>query len=189
MRVDREDNIWTTDVSAHTVTKTSQAGKVLLVLGSRGQAGGWTVGAASGLLHEPNDIAFGPGGEMFVVQGHGKGEPRVLRFSPTGTLTAAWGERGKAAGQFDIPHSIVVDRAGLVYVADRQNRRVQIFEAGGRFVREWTFAGLQRIRGTDPKTRRRRPGHRGHRTARKGARRVRRGALPDAGSRRRDLRR
>jgi DNA-binding beta-propeller fold protein YncE len=142
MRVDGAGNIWTTDVAAHTVTKMSPRGEVLLELGKAGAAGSWSPGAASGLLSEPNDVFPSTTGDVFVVQGHGKGEPRVLRFDQKGTLVASWGQRGSGPGQFDIAHSVVVDAKGLVYVADRQNRRVQIFDVNGKYQREWKFAGL-----------------------------------------------
>jgi DNA-binding beta-propeller fold protein YncE len=142
MRIDPEGNIWTTDVSGHTVTKMSAAGDVLLTLGTRGQSGNWDEAAGTRLLFEPADIGFGPGGDVFVVQGHGRGDGRVLRFDRSGRLLRSWGGKGSADGQFDQPHSIVIDRQGMVYVADRENRRVQIFDTDGRFIKSWKFAGL-----------------------------------------------
>jgi DNA-binding beta-propeller fold protein YncE len=142
MRVDRGGNIWTADDRGHTVTKMSPEGRVLLVLGVRDRAGEWDEAAGSRLFNQPTDIAFGPTGDVFVTQGHGQGVPRVLRFDATGRFITSWGGLGKEPGQFDIAHSVVVDATGLVYVADRQNRRVQIFDADGRFLRAWTFAGL-----------------------------------------------
>jgi DNA-binding beta-propeller fold protein YncE len=94
------------------------------------------------LLNEPNDIGFAPNGDVFVVQGHGRGEPRVLRFDKAGKFVTSWGGLGTGPGQFDIAHSVVVDAKSLVYVADRQNRRVQIFVASGKYVKEWKYAGL-----------------------------------------------
>src|SRR5262245_342726 len=84
LRLDREGNIWTTDVNGHTVTKMSPNGEVQLTLGTKGQAGDWNEAASSRLLNEPNDLAFGPGGEIFLVEGHGNGEGRVLKFDKTG---------------------------------------------------------------------------------------------------------
>lgn len=81
-------------------------------------------------------------GDIFVVEGHGRAEPRVLRFDKTGTFIKSWGGKGTGPGQFDIAHSIVIDRTGLVYVADRQNRRIQIFDTDGKFIKEWKYAGL-----------------------------------------------
>src|SRR5262245_3267397 len=142
MRLDPQGNIWTTDVNGHTVTKMSPHGDVLMTLGVKGQAGDWNEGAGSQLLNEPNDLAFGRGGEIFLVQGHGNGEGRVLKFDKTGKLLKSWGGKGTGAGLFDLAHSVVVDAKGLVYVADRQNRRVQVFDDNGTFVKEWKFAGL-----------------------------------------------
>jgi DNA-binding beta-propeller fold protein YncE len=142
LRLDAEDNIWTTDVNANTVTKMSPEGEVLLVLGTKGQAGSWDEAAGSRLLNQPNDVAIGPEGDVFVVQGHGVGDPRVLRFDRTGKFLKAWGGKGTGPGQFDIAHSVVVDARGFVYVADRQNRRVQVFDVNGKFIKEWKYAGL-----------------------------------------------
>jgi DNA-binding beta-propeller fold protein YncE len=141
-RLDPQGNLWTTDVNGHTVTKLSPRGEVLLTMGVKGQAGEWNEAANSRLLNEPTDLAFGSAGEIFILQGHGRGEPRVLKFDRNGKLTKSWGGQGTGPGQFDTSHSIVVDAKGLVYVADRQNRRVQIFDGNGKYVKEWKFAGL-----------------------------------------------
>jgi DNA-binding beta-propeller fold protein YncE len=142
MRIDAEDNIWTTDVNAHTVTKMNPQGEVQLVLGTKGQGGEWNEAAGARLLNEPNDVAIGPAGEIFVVQGHGRADPKVLKFDKKGAFLTSWGGKGTGPGQFDTAHSIIVDGKGLVYVADRQNRRVQIFDLGGKYIKEWKFAGL-----------------------------------------------
>jgi sugar lactone lactonase YvrE len=142
MRLDSQGNIWTTDVVSHTVTKMSPDGKVLMTLGVKGQAGDWNEASNSHLLNEPNDLAIASSGDFYVVQGHGSGEPRVLKFDKSGKLLKSWGGKGTGPGQFDIAHSIVIDAKGLLYVADRQNRRVQIFDADGKYIKEWKFAGL-----------------------------------------------
>lgn len=141
-RLDAEGNLWTTDVNGHTVTKLSPKGDVLLTMGVKGKAGDWNEAANSRLLNEPTDLAFGAAGELFILEGHGRGEPRVLKFDKSGKLTKTWGGQGTAPGQFDTAHSIIVDRRGLVYIADRQNRRVQIFDGDGKYLKEWKFAGL-----------------------------------------------
>jgi len=138
MRLDPEGNIWTTDVNGHTVTKMNPDGKVLLTIGKKGQAGD----ASAGLLNEPTDLTVNAAGEVFVLVGHGRGEPRLVKFDSTGTLMTSWGGTGTGPGQFDTPHSIVVDQAGLLYVADRQNRRVQIFDEDGKYIKEWAYKGL-----------------------------------------------
>jgi DNA-binding beta-propeller fold protein YncE len=141
MRIDADGNIWTTDVNGHTVTKLTPNGDVLLTLGTRGQAGGWDEAAGTRLLFEPADVAFAPNGDVFVVQGHGRGEGRILKFDRTGKFLESWGGNGKAEGQFDQPHSLLVYQNQL-YVADRENRRVQIFDLDGKFIKAWPFKGL-----------------------------------------------
>ena len=138
MRLDAGGNIWTTDVNGHTVTKMSPDGDVLMTIGTHEQAGV----PADGLLNEPTDLTINAEGEIFVLVGHGRGEPRVVKFNSEGELMTSWGGQGTGPGQFDTPHSIVVDDAGLLYVADRQNRRVQIFTAGGAFVEQRPYKGL-----------------------------------------------
>ena len=94
------------------------------------------------LLEEPTDLYVGLEDEIFVLVGHGQGVPRVLKFASDGSLIKSWGEPGTGPSQFDTPHSIVVDAEGLVYVADRQNRRVQIFDSEGTYIKEWAYKGL-----------------------------------------------
>ena len=142
LRIDRAGNIWTTDVAGHTVTKMNPRGEVQLVLGVKGQSGEWNEAAKTRLLNEPTDVGFGPSGDIFVTTGHGQAVPRVMRFDRNGTFIRSWGGKGAAPGQFDVAHSVVVDGKGLVYVADRQNRRVQIFDVDGNFIKTWPFAGL-----------------------------------------------
>ena len=138
LRLDPSGNIWTTDVNGHTVTKMSPDGHVLLTIGTRGQAGE----PDQGLLNEPTDLTINAAGDVYVLVGHGRGEPRVLKFTGDGAFVKAWGGQGTAPGQFDTIHSIVVDQEGLLYVADRQNRRVQIFDGDGTYIKEWAYKGL-----------------------------------------------
>ncbi len=142
MRVDPDGNIWTTDVSGHTVRKMGPDGEVLMTLGEHGEAGEWGEAESSGRLMEPTDLAFGLEGEVYVIIGHGQGPPAVLKFDSAGTLLTTWGSQGTGPGEFDTPHSIVVDSEGLVYVADRQNRRVQIFDEDGTYISERQYKGL-----------------------------------------------
>ena len=186
MRIYSAGNIWTTDVNGHTVTKMSPDGNVLLTLGTKGQAGNWDEAAGTRLFNEPNDIGFAPNGDVFVVQGHGRGDPRVLRFDKTGKFLKSWGGLGKENGQFDLAHSVVIDAKGLVYVADRQNRRVQISDMDGKFIKAWAFALCRslprpgsadvsgdRLCGTDSEARCERQGPGGNGSAWQGPRRVR----------------
>src|SRR5579885_1256493 len=144
LRIDREGNIWATDVSAHFVVKLSPQGEVLLTLGTKGQAGEWNEAAQSHRFNEPNDVAIADNGDIFVVQGHtpGRGDPRVLKFNKDGRFLKTWGGKGTEPGKFEVAHGIAVDAKGLLWVADRENQRIQVFDQDGGFVREIKYAGL-----------------------------------------------
>ena len=143
LKIDKDGNIWATDVGAHTVMKISPQGQVLLTLGTKGQRGAWD--ASTQLLNEPNDIAIGSNGDLFVVQGHtpgAMGDPRVLKFDKNGKFIKSWGGKGKEPGKFDVAHGIAIDAKGLLWVTDRENQRMQVFDTDGKFVRELKYAGL-----------------------------------------------
>jgi DNA-binding beta-propeller fold protein YncE len=145
LRFDADGNIWVSDVGAHIVVKMSPAGQTLLTLGVKGEPGVWDEAAGSRRLNQPNDVAFGRGGEVFVVQGHtpgADGDPRVLKFDRTGRFIKSWGGKGKTPGKFEVAHGIAIDAKGLLWVTDRENQRIQIFDADGGFVREIKYAGL-----------------------------------------------
>ncbi len=142
LRIDGDGNLWITDVRRHTAAKLTPDGEVLMTLGVPDQAGMWDEAAGERFLSEPNDIAFGPAGEIFIAQGHGNGEPGVLKFDKDGKFLRYWGGQGTGVGQFDIAHSIVVDSRGQVHVADRENQRVQVFDLDGNPIRQSSYAGL-----------------------------------------------
>jgi len=145
LRFDRDGNIWVTDVGSHIVVKLNRQGQVLLTLGVKGEAGAWDEATGSRRLNQPNDVAFGRGGEIFVVQGHtpgASGDARVLKFDASGRFIKSWGGKGKAPGQFEVAHGIAIDAKGLLWVMDRENQRIQIFDADGVFVKELKYAGL-----------------------------------------------
>jgi sugar lactone lactonase YvrE len=145
LRFDADGNIWVSDVGAHIVVKMNPAGQTLLTLGVKGEPGVWDEAAGSRRLNQPNDVAFGRGGEVFVVQGHtpgADGDPRVLKFDRTGRFIKSWGGKGKTPGKFEVAHGIAIDAKGLLWVTDRENQRIQIFDADGGFVREIKYAGL-----------------------------------------------
>jgi DNA-binding beta-propeller fold protein YncE len=142
--IDSGDNIWVTDVGAHVVVKFSPEGQVLLTLGTKGKAGEWS--GESHLLNQPNDIAMNSDGDLFLVEGHtpglGRGDARVLKFDREGNFIKTWGGKGTGPGQFNVAHGIAVDSHGLLWVADRENQRIQIFDADGNYIREIKVAGL-----------------------------------------------
>lgn len=142
IRVDPDGNVWITDLGDHRVLKFSRDGGLIFELGERGRPGN-----TEGHFNRPADIAFGPNGDVYVVdQGEdeerpGLGDPRVVRISPDGTYLGQWGAPGHGPGEFHFPHSIAVDSRGTVYVSDRENNRVQLFDPEGGFLREWTHLG------------------------------------------------
>ena len=145
LHIDRDGNIWVTDVGAHVVLKLSQQGQVLLTLGVKGEAGEWNEAAQSRRLNQPTDVVIARNGDIFVTQGHtpgAMGDPRVLRFDRSGKFIATWGGKGKEPGKFDVAHGIAIDAKGLLWVVDRENQRIQIFDADGKFIRELKYAGV-----------------------------------------------
>ena len=141
LRVDADDNIWATDTGSHIVVKMSARGRILMVLGIKGNAGEWHQAGHLRCFNEPNDVAFGRAGEIYVTQGHGKGESRVLKFDADGSFLGTWGGEGSGPGQFNVPHSIITDAKGLLYIADRSNQRIQVFDADGKYLRESSHPG------------------------------------------------
>lgn len=145
LRIDRDGNLWATDVGGHTVMKISPQGQVLLTLGTKGQAGAWDEAAGTRLLNQPNDVAIAASGDIFVAEGHtpgAMGDPRVLKFDTSGKFITSWGGKGKEPGKFEVAHGIGIDAGGLVWVADRENQRIQVFDQNGTFVRQMKYAGL-----------------------------------------------
>jgi len=113
------------------VFKFSPDGKVLLTLGKPGGA------AAPDYFYQPNDVVTAPNGDIFVAEGHGAGNNRILKFDKTGKFIKEWGKLGTAPGEFDQPHALAMDSRGRLFVGDRNNNRVQIFDQDGKFIAEW----------------------------------------------------
>ncbi len=142
LRVDSKGFIWATSVSesfrggkGHQVFKFSPEGQLLLTLGSPDVAGD-----GANTFNGPSDVAVAPNGDFYVSDGYGNS--RVVKFSETGQFLKAWGRKGTAAGQFNLPHSIVMDSRGRILVGDRENERVQVFDAEGNFIDQWTGLGF-----------------------------------------------
>ncbi len=132
LRIDAGGNVWLTDVGRHTVTKHSpDDGRVLLTLGVAGEPG-----CDEKHFFKPTDIAFAPNGDLFVSDGYGNA--RIVHFDKDGRFIHAWGELGTKPGCFSIPHNIVCDSHSHVYVADRNNARVQVFDAQGNLLDVWS---------------------------------------------------
>lgn len=134
LRIDADDNLWTTDDGSHLVLKLDPSGDVLLVLGriNTGAEANW-------LFNKPADVAFGKNGDIYVADGYGNS--RVVKFDRDGNYLKAWGKYGTGVGEFNLPHTVAVDNQGRVYVGDRENQRIQIFDSDGKFIQEWTGIG------------------------------------------------
>jgi sugar lactone lactonase YvrE len=145
LRIDREGNLWATDVGGHVVVKLDRQGQALLTIGTKGEAGEWNEAAGSRKLNQPNDVVIAANGDVFVAQGHTPGpggDARVLKFDKTGKFIKSWGGKGSGPGQFQVAHGIAIDAKGLLWVADRENQRIQVFNQDGAFVREVKYKGL-----------------------------------------------
>jgi sugar lactone lactonase YvrE len=145
LKIDRDGNLWATDVGAHIVVKLNPAGQVLLTIGTKGEAGEWNEAAGSRKLNQPNDVAIAPNGDIFIAQGHtpgARGDARVLKFDKDGRFIKSWGGKGKEPGQFEVAHGITFDSKGLLWVMDRENQRIQVFDTNGTFMREQKYKGL-----------------------------------------------
>ncbi|MGD8282220.1 MAG: peptidyl-alpha-hydroxyglycine alpha-amidating lyase family protein [Gemmatimonadota bacterium] len=132
--VDADGNVWATDQRGHQVFEWSPDGRLLMTLGERGQAGD-----PPARLNEPTDVAVAPNGDVFVTEGHSfaSGVNRVSKFRPDGTFVKSWGGTGSAPGEFNVPHTIAFDSEGRVFVGDRANNRIQIFDQDGNFLDVW----------------------------------------------------
>jgi streptogramin lyase len=113
------------------VFKFSPDGKVLLTLGKPGGA------ASPDYFYQPNDVVTAPNGDIFVSEGHGAGNNRVLKFDKTGKFIKEWGKLGTGPGEFDQPHALAFDSRGRLFVGDRNNNRVQVFDQDGKFIQEF----------------------------------------------------
>ena len=134
IRIDPQGAIWVVDNDTHQVLKMDRSGRVRMVMGRKGQSG-----EAPDLFNRPTDVAFASDGSFYVSDGYVNS--RVAKFSADGAFITAWGRKGTAPGQFDLPHTVVVGPDGRVYVGDRENYRLQVFDADGGFIEQWTEVG------------------------------------------------
>lgn len=145
LKIDASGNLWATDVGGHVVVKLDKQGRVLLTLGTKGQAGEWSEAAGSRKLNQPTDIAVADNGDVFISQGHTpgpNGDPGVLKFDKDGKFLTSWGGKGAEPGKFQVAHGLALDARGQLWVMDRENQRIQVFTQDGTFVKQMKYAGL-----------------------------------------------
>lgn len=138
-----DDGVYCADDFSHVVEKYTPEGKFLFRLGTKGRPSDTgvinndhrTIRRVGAPFNLPTNVALAPGGEIYVSDGYGN--CCVHKFSPDGRLLLSWGTPGGGPGQFRVPHGIAVNRDGLVFVADRENSRIQIFSPTGKFLHEW----------------------------------------------------
>jgi hypothetical protein len=131
LHIDPWDNVWVTDFARHLVLRFDPAGKVTLTLGVDGKAG-----CDSTHFNQPTHTLVLPSGEFFVADGYVNS--RIVKFSPQGRFIKAWGIRGTGRGEFHTPHVLALGPDGRLYVSDRENSRVQIFDLEGNLLEMWS---------------------------------------------------
>jgi len=130
IKFDAQGMVWLADIGNHLVMQFTPEGKLLKTLGTRG-----VPGADGSHFNQPTDMAITPDGQVFVSDGYGNN--RVVHFDREGRYVKSWGKLGTAPGEFSLPHAIALDSKGRLYVADRNNARVQVFDQSGKFLDEW----------------------------------------------------
>lgn len=136
LRIDRQNNVWITDRELHQVLKFTQDGKLLMELGTKGVPGDNDSKVA---LNGPADVVVGPNGDIFVADGEST-NTRIVKYSKDGKFLKMWGTKGSEPGQLLVPHSIVMDSRGRLYVANRGNKRIEIFDQEGAYLGQITNA-------------------------------------------------
>jgi hypothetical protein len=127
-----DDSLYMTDDGGHCVRKCTPEGKVLFEIGIPGKPAAFMSGEP---FNRCTHTALSPTGEIYVSDGYGNA--RVHKYSPDGKLLLSWGESGTEPGQFNLVHNICADADGWVYVADRENHRVQVFDGNGKYETQW----------------------------------------------------
>ncbi len=147
VRIDKDDNIWAVDKGSDMIIKFNQAGRVMMVFGRRKESADdeskpWEhvdppLPAVDGLFRQPTDVAWDSAGNIYITDGYVNS--RVAKYDKNGDWVKSWGTKGNGPGQFSTPHTIAVDRDNNIYVGDRANRRIQVFDTEGKFLRMFTI--------------------------------------------------
>jgi sugar lactone lactonase YvrE len=142
VRIDKKDNIWAIDKGSDMIIEFNQAGRVVMVFGRKKEADenpkGWEhvnppLPPQESSFREPTDIAWDSRGNIYITDGYINA--RVAKFDKNGDYVKSWGSPGTGPGEFRLPHSIVIDHQDYIYVGDRSNHRVEVFDTEGKFIR------------------------------------------------------
>jgi len=142
VRVDKDQNVWVVDKGSNMVMKFNPYGHVTMVFGRKEEntdeheypkPGGQPPRHVDNYFNQPTDIAWDSNGNMYVSDGYQNS--RIAKFDKNGDWVKSWGSRGNEPGQFNTPHNIGIDRQNNIYVADRGNARIQVFDTEGKFLR------------------------------------------------------
>jgi 6-bladed beta-propeller protein len=162
VRIDKNDNIWAIDKGSDMVIRFNQAGRVTWVFGRKQESadGAEPLGHPNpplppqeGRFRQPTDVAWDSEGNIYITDGYVNS--RVAKFDKNGDWAASFGDPGAGPGQFRLPHAIVIDRNNNLYVGDRSNRRIQVFDTNGKFQRMFTIdvppvPGTKSVNGATP---------------------------------------
>jgi hypothetical protein len=163
VRIDKDDNIWAIDKGSDMIIKFNQAGRVIMTFGRRSESADegakpWEhvdppLPAVDGLFRQPTDVTWDVEDNIYITDGYVNS--RVAKYDKNGDWVKSWGEKGTGPGQFRLPHAIVADRNNNLYVGDRTNRRIQVFDTEGKFLRMFTIdvlpdPGTRAVNGNTP---------------------------------------
>ena len=147
VKVDKDDNIWVTDKGSDMVIKFNPEGRVVMVFGRKQEASDEgteplkhvkpPLPPVDGMFRQVTDVAWDAAGNAYITDGYINS--RVAKIDKDGNWLKSWGEPGDQSGQFNTPHSIAIDAHDSIYVADRGNRRIQVFDTDGKFLRQFTI--------------------------------------------------
>jgi len=142
VRVDKDDNVWVVDKGSNMVMKFNPTGRITMVFGRKEEATDdhhypdRTKGTTpvDGMFNQPTDVAWDSNGNIYISDGYVNS--RIAKYDNSGMWVKTWGQRGYAPGEFNIPHNIAIDYQNRIYVADRANGRIQVFDTDGKFLKE-----------------------------------------------------
>jgi len=147
VKVDKDDNIWVTDKGSDMVIKFNPEGRVVMVFGRKQEASDEgteplkhvkpPLPPADGMFRQVTDVAWDAAGNIYITDGYINS--RITKIDKDGNWLKSWGEPGDQPGQFNTPHSIAIDARDSIYVADRGNRRIQVFDTDGKFLRQFAI--------------------------------------------------